>query len=56
METAPCPELAQLVYSLGRAGRADWIVTSLASGLPEATRKSPQPAPGSFLSAAVQDL
>lgn len=56
METAPCPELAQWVHSLGRPGRPDWIVTSLASGLPEATGKNLQPAPGSFLSATVQDL
>ncbi|KAB0395176.1 hypothetical protein E2I00_016399, partial [Balaenoptera physalus] len=38
------------------AGRADWAVTSLPAGLPEATGKSPQPTPGFSLGAVVQDL
>lgn len=44
METAPRPEPAQLVHSSGWAGQADWAVTSLPSGLPEAAGKSPRPA------------
>lgn len=53
MEAAPCPESTQPVHSLGRA---DWAVTSLPAGLPEATGKSPQPIPGFSLGAVVQAL
>lgn len=56
METAPRPEPAQLVHSLPWTGQADWAVTSLPSGVPEAAEKSPQLGLGfSSLGAAAHD-